>query len=163
MLKALWNATIVFTTKIYRNYVYFNTTCVNHVANYNFRFLLCKFWYTCMVVYVHGCICPCVHNHPARVANSDGPLSKQRFTFVFLPKLQVGPGRPALHLALYNLAQHLSKFILTTCLMSWFKCVLFCFLPLCIQATVIMLILAPGVRRGSLSLGYDIYNTHGDK
>ena len=106
MLKALWNATIVFTTKIYRNYVYFNTTCVNHVANYNFRFLLVSFGipaWLCMsmVVYVHVCI---IIQTELQTVTDLSAATFKGFTFVFLPKLQVGPGRPAVHLTLYNLA-----------------------------------------------------------
>ena len=133
------NAQSPNSTKIYRKYVYFVTTCVNHVANFSFGI---SAW----------CICPCVHNHPDRVVKSDGPLSRhfQRvYVCIFSKSLLKGPFIFCyLPLALYNLAQHFSKFTLTcTCLMSWFKFVIFCFLPLCrvcIQAIVIMLILRQG-------------------
>ena len=137
----------VLTNKIYHNYVYFDTTCVNHVANYNFCFLLCKFWYTCLVLYAHGCICPCLHNHPARVANSDGPLSShfQRVYVCIFAKIASWTWQTSCALNFVQFS--FSKFTQTTCPDSH-KFVLFCFLPLCIQATVIMLILAAGIGRG---------------
>ena len=110
MLKALLNAIIVFPT-----FIVIMCTSIQLV------------WTTLpilVLVYLHGSIYPCVHN-PDRVAKIDRPLSRhfRRVYVCIFAKIESLTWQTSC--AVSSVQFSLSKFTVTTRLMSWFKFVLF--------------------------------------
>ena len=117
-----------------------------------------------MVVYVHVCII--IQTELQKVTDLSADTFKGS---VFLPKLQVGPGRPSFLGCAFSSVQFRSTLFkvypnyMSDVLIQICAFLLFATLQSLHPGHCHYVDFAPGVVTGSLSLGYDIYNTHVDK